>query len=359
MKRAILIATLAAAAIAASATQAAAQSATPRCSPAPADCSGWYARDVTLSWSFQGAPTDARGCELVTFRVDGVFARTCSVSGDGVNFNAFPVTIHVDKTAPSVTGVAPSRGPDTNGWYRAPVEVRFFGDDGLSGVASCSSGTYGGPDAAAAEVLGRCWDRAGNVSAPGTFGLRYDATPPSLAGVKASGRDHKVRLKWSVPDATSVEVSRVGTRRRNLVAGETSGRFVDRRRRNGHRYRYLVTATDAAGNTASRTLTVVPGPRLLGPAAGATVVGPPRLRWTKVRGAEYYNVQLFRGRRKILSAWPEKPRLQLSGKWRYAGHKRRLKPGRRYRWFVWPGEGERSRNQYGPLIGRRSFVVAP
>ena len=36
----------------------------------------------------------------------------------------------------------------------------------------------------------------------------------------------------------------------------------------------------------------------------------------------------------------------------------RLKPGRRYTWLVWPGRGKRSRNDYGPLIGRGTFTVA-
>ena len=144
-----------------------------------------------------------------------------------------------------------------------------------------------------------------------------------------------------------------------LMSGGPSGGVVDRGLRNGHRYEYVVSATDAAGNTAKKTLAVVPGPRLFGPAEGARLDGPPRLRWTSVRGADYYNVQLFRGRRKILSLWPEKPHLQLRSKWRYAGHKRRLKPGKRYRWFVWPGEGRRSSNDYGRLIGARTFVITP
>ena len=172
--------------------------------------------------------------------------------------------------------------------------------------------------------LGRCWDRAGNVSAPGTFDLRYDATAPSLAQVTASGRDHKVRLEWAVHDAADVDVWRGG---RRLLSGGPSGNLVDRRLRNGRRYQYVVSATDAAGNTAKRTLSVVPGPRLLGPVAGKALSHPPLLRWTEIRGADYYNVQLFRGRRKILSAWPTKPRLQLHSKWRYAGHQRRLKAG--------------------------------
>lgn len=355
MKRAILIATLVLAALAASPGAAAAQTASPRCMPAPVDCSGWYAADVRLAWVVNA--TISADCDNDVFEEDGIYPRTCLVRNSTTqSWRSFPVTINVDKTRPIVKGVAPSRGADTNGWYRSPVQVTFFGDDNLSGVASCSSGTYSGPDAAAAQVLGRCWDRAGNVSAPGTFDLRYDAHAPSLDQVAASGRDHKVRLEWNVPDAADVDVVRDG---RRVMSGGPTGSVVDDDLRNGHRYEYVVSATDAAGNTAKRTLAVVPGPRLFGPANGARLDEPPLLRWTSVRGADYYNVQLFRGRRKILSLWPAKPHLQLRSKWRYAGHKRRLKPGKRYRWFVWPGAGPRSRNDYGRLIGARTFVITP
>jgi hypothetical protein len=356
MRRAILIAALALAALAALPGAAAAQKAMPMCSPAPMSCTGWYAVDVTLSWSLPAGTTDSQNCDVKTFRTDGVSGWTCSVSVNGGPLAPSTALIHIDKVAPTIAGVAPSRGADTNGWYRSPVEVRFFGNDVTSGVQGCSSGTYSGPDAAAAHVIGRCWDRAGNVSAPGTFDLRYDATAPSLADVGVSGRDHKARLEWNVPDAADIDVSRDG---RRVMSGDPSGSVVDRGLRNGHRYVYVVRATDAAGNTAKKTLAVVPGPRLFGPAKGARLDGPPRLRWTSVRGADYYNVQLFRGRRKILSLWPEKPHLQLRSKWRYAGHKRRLKPGKRYRWFVWPGEGRRSSSDYGRLIGARTFVITP
>ena len=50
-----------------------------------------------------------------------------------------------DSSPPAVTASA-SRGPDANGWYTSPVSFSFTGDDGASGVASCTSGTYAGPD---------------------------------------------------------------------------------------------------------------------------------------------------------------------------------------------------------------------
>jgi hypothetical protein len=80
------------------------------------------------------------------------------------------------------------------------------------------------------------------------------------------------------------------------------------------------------------------------------------LRWTAVRGASYYNVQLFRGNRKVLSLWPTKSRVKLDRSWSFEGRHERLRAGRKYRWFVWPGHGARARADYGPLVGSRTFT---
>jgi hypothetical protein len=239
------------------------------------------------------------------------------------------------------------------------VQVTFAGTDATSGLLGCSSTTYDGPNAAAVDLLGRCQDVAGNVSPQTAFGLRYDSAPPTVTDVRTFESDGRVRVRWKVPDATGVDIARVGPRghRRHLTSGGPRGSFVDRHVRDGRRYRYDVTATDPAGNVATRSLTAVPGPRLLAPATGARVSAAPLLRWTSVRGADYYNVQLYRGRHKLLSAWPGRPRLQLDRRWRFAGRSHRLEDGERYRWFVWPGRGPRADSAYGRLIGTSTFTL--
>jgi hypothetical protein len=85
---------------------------------------------------------------------------------------------------------------------------------------------------------------------------------------------------------------------------------------------------------------------------------PPLLRWHRADGAEYYNVQLFRGRKKILSAWPARPRFQLQKSWSFRGHRHRLTRGR-YRWYVWPGFGPPAARHYGRLIRVGTFYFKP
>jgi hypothetical protein len=72
--------------------------------------------------------------------------------------------------------------------------------------------------------------------------------------------------------------------------------------------------------------------------------------------ASYYNLQLFRSGRKVLTAWPKRPRYQLHRSWTFAGKRQRLRAGH-YRWIVWPGFGPRSRARYGKAIGRSDFTV--
>jgi hypothetical protein len=185
--------------------------------------------------------------------------------------------------------------------------------------------------------------------------LHYQATPPPLSLGVTPG-DGTVSFHWR--STTSVQIARspgVRGRRASVLYDGASGSFTDTRSRNGVRYTYTLKAKDRAGNVTKRALSITPGPRLLSPAENAAVTAPPLLRWTSVRGAGYYNVQLYRGR-KLLSVWPVHSGLQLSRAWRYAGNEYRLTPGR-YSWYVWPGIGAFGAARYGPLIGHRSFVV--
>ena len=156
---------------------------------------------------------------------------------------------------------------------------------------------------------------------------------------------------------------------RRRTGGAERGRLRRHRRcvhrhrsKNGTRYTYLVQAADLAGNTATGSATVTPTAdastkHLLSPGAGSSLSRPPLLRWRKVARASYYNVQLFRNGRKILSAWPTRPQYQLRSRWRYRGERHRLVHGS-YRWLLWAGYGHRSEHRYGRLLGRRTSSFA-
>ena len=255
---------------------------------------------------------------------------------------------------------------DGGGFYNHPLTATWTGADATSGIASCTSTPYSGPDGTGISLTGTCTDKAGNVSAPVPFVFNYDATPPALTAVTAVPDDAGARLAWQASGAAKVMVMRspAGARaaQSDVVYDGTGDAFTDTGLRNGTRYTYLVQAVDAGRQHGHRLGHASPRPptrrpsTCCRPGAGSSLSRPPLLRWRKVARASYYNVQLFRNGRKILSAWPTKPQYQLRSRWRYRGQRHRLVHGS-YRWLLWAGYGHRSEHRYGRLLGRRTFVV--
>lgn len=123
------------------------------------------------------------------------------------------------------------------------------------------------------------------------------------------------------------------------------------------------SATDRAGNSARGQFTVTVAlvrttrrAALFAPPARAVITGPTTLAWRAVARARFYNVQVYRNGRKILSAWPTRPRFLLRRSWRHEGRTFRLRPGV-YTWLVWPAFGTKAVPGYGRLLGRSSFRV--
>jgi hypothetical protein len=319
-------------------------------------CNRWYtASSVTLDWDFDPPPLTAPSCGAI-FSAEGRFQRSCKVDWPGTSITK-TVWIGIDRTAPQVLGLQPDRPPDYNGWYNHPVGFNFQAADATSGVASCSSTSYGGPDGAGIQIGGSCRDVAGNTGL-GSFPINYDATPPAVPEVTAVPRNRRVILSWPAQPDTLAHVARIDPAgRQALLFYGAGGTFTDRKLRNGRRYRYVVTLIDQAGNQAADRASAVPtGSPLLSPIRGARVSRPPLLVWKPVRRARYYNVQLVRNGRKVLSRWPGVAKLQLRRTWRFAGRDRRLVRGR-YCWRVWPGFGNRLQRRYGKLLGTSCFRV--
>jgi hypothetical protein len=191
-----------------------------------------------------------------------------------------------------------------------------------------------------------------------------DLEPPGdVTAARAVAGDRRVTLTWTNPAATDLAAVEV----RMSVAGRPDDRLVYRGRSqevvvrglvNDVAHRFVLVARDTAGNRSRGVvLLATPQSRLLAtPRPGTRVTRPPLLRWVPVPGASYFNVQLYRGTEKVLSAWPSVARLQLQRTWRYDGKKRALVPGR-YTWYVWPGLGSRAEARYGPLLGKSTFTV--
>jgi hypothetical protein len=339
------------------------------CSPplpaTAASCYAWHTGPVRIAWAWDqlaAEPIPADNCSTQTFSQDTTgLSVSCEVQ-DLINFSTTKLTavIRIDSTPPTVTGIAPARPPDHDGWWNQPVAFTFTGTDATSGIAACDVVPYSGPDGAAAQVAGACLDKAGN-RATRAFAVNYDASPPGLADVAAAPGNRAVRIRWTAsPDSVRTQLMRTpgtGGAASSVLFDGTGSAFKDTAVTNGAAYHYTVSAFDAAGNVASTAVSATPSVAYaLTPARNARLKRPPVLRWPPVARARYYNVQLFRGKHKVLSAWPAGHRLALHRSWSFGGRRFRLEPGR-YRWFVWPGFGARAARHYGPLLAHSSFSM--
>jgi hypothetical protein len=241
-----------------------------------------------------------------------------------------------------------------------------------AGITPCASPTtYSGLGDGAHTFRVEAVDAAGNADAtPATYSWQIagvgpatiDRTPPgNVKRLKRNVGYRSLKLSWSRPsdsDFDHVEVF-VSTSAKSLprtpVYKGKASRYTNRRFRNGLYYRYAVISYDHTGNASRGSAAIVPPSILLrSPGDGGRVRQPPLLVWAGVKRATFYNVQVYYGGRKVLSAWPNSAKLKLSRSWRFEGRRFRLRKGS-YRWYVWPGFGPRSKARYGQLLGQSGF----
>jgi hypothetical protein len=348
----------------------------------PADNKGWWNHPVSIVFTGSDATSGIASCDTIAYSgPDGPAAHVTGTCVNGAGNSASADTqIKYDATPPTVTSVTPERPPDHDGWWNHPVKVAFAGSDATSGLDFCDTIVYSGAAEPSADVTGNCQDSAGNI-ATGRLGMKYDGDPPALSALPPEVGSNEVVLHWTTsPDTVLTEVTRspgIGGAPASTVYSGNGETFSDPGVKNGVTYTYSIRASDAAANLASTTVTVtpradpVPQPDAArnptpdtapAPTAAPTRTAgtkrpeqPPRLKWRRVKGASYYNVQLYRGTKKILSLWPTSTQVQLGLRWRFQGQLMRLTPAR-YDWYVWPGFGKRARHRYGRLIAHRHFT---
>lgn len=322
----------------------------------------------------------------------GATTVTCSVTNSyGVSASgSFTVTV-VDTTAPRLTVPSPTSlvaagpVPRTNASISAFLGAARAADlvDPNPTIATDAPSTF---PLGTTTVTFTARDTTGNtVSASSTITITPpspssgqppsagspptssapDRTPPrDVRSLGATAGDRSVTLTWNDPPDTDfdhVDVFRStvgpGSVEARIYTGGTK-KLIDRGLTNDTTYQYVVVAIDKTGNRAGGAIvTAIPKALLLlTPKNGAKLSRPPVLVWATLPDASYYNVQLWRNGAKIFSAWPVNARLALRRQWRYDGRRRSLSPGT-YRWYVWPGHGERADEDYGPVLGMQTFTI--
>lgn len=326
---------------------------------------GWYrgstnGDNVIVHWSVSLDATSTNCLAAIT--VPGPTAgstQTCwAQNADGLT-TAVTRPIKIDATPPTGLRARFSRRPDYHGWYNHPVTIRWSGTDAMSKIAGCSSVTYRGPDSGTATASGGCTDKAGN-SAVAPVQLAYDSTPPVVTNVteRSSAADNALAWASTSPSDRIIVRRRIrGRKARKMVFRGVGTTFDDKRIKAGYEYLYSVRSVDEAGNV-SKAASVAAFPKILTLRKTPYVVHAaptPILRWGRVRGAGYYNLQVFRGSKRIYSAWPTGHQVGLTAAWRWSGRRRFLIPGQ-YRWYVWAGFGARKLARYR-FVGSERFVL--
>jgi len=189
---------------------------------------------------------------LVSFTSQGIY----SISYHAVDIagnveTAHTLIVRIDLTSPTITS---SQAPPANaaGWNNSNVTVSFSCADDFSGVASCTSAVVVSTEGANQTETGTVTDLAGN-SATTTRLINLDKTPPSLTMPSLASSyllNATFTFTFGASDSLSGLASMQGTLNGSPV---TSGSTLTLTHLGTNTF--TLTATDVAGNTATRSST--------------------------------------------------------------------------------------------------------
>jgi hypothetical protein len=224
---------------------------------------GWYKSDVQITLSSTDSCT---GVKEVHYSISGTETvvpgspASVNIAAEGTSSLSYfaqdnagntetagaPVVIKIDKTDPTITASA-APAADENGWNKTDVTVTFTCGDAVSGVASCTEPVAVSTEGTGQTISGTAIDNAGR-SANASLTLNIDKTAPAITilGI-TDGASYPLcsppTPSYTVTDNLSGIVAENGVL---TPSGNANGAGL---------YTYTVTATDAAGNTATQSAT--------------------------------------------------------------------------------------------------------
>jgi hypothetical protein len=212
---------------------------------------GWYRGAVSVSWSVSdpgSGITSQTGCGASTITAEGqTTVGPCSaVNGKGLSASN-SVTIRIDWTPPSINS-SRTPAPNAAGWNNTDVTVTFACSDALSGVAVPPLT----PQVVSTEGVGQartgtCSDAAGNSNSATVSPINIDKTKPIVKSITVPAEGKSYLLNANVASSFACEDTLSG------MASCTGPALVPTRTLGENTF--TVTATDKAGNTATRMVT--------------------------------------------------------------------------------------------------------
>jgi hypothetical protein len=213
---------------------------------------GWYTGDVDVTWDVSDATSSVAsriGCDKVTLDHDSAgTSYTCTAKDDAGNETSRSVSVKRDATAPSATFTLDGTQGDA-AWFRGPVTLDWTVSDSLSGlgaVVGCVDQGVSGDgrhqlDCAVTDGAGNATHATALVDIDGTAPV----ITPEVSGPR-KGTDWftgDASVTWTVTDPAS-GLARATSCDRATVTEDTDGTT------------FTCSATDVAGNTDSRSVTV-------------------------------------------------------------------------------------------------------
>lgn len=248
-------------------------------SPQP-NAAGWNNTPVTVTFTCTDTYVDVTCPAPETVSTQGANQVVSGTATDTLGLTATTsVTLNID-LAPPVVSASLTPAPNSAGWNNSNVTVNFSCGDSLSGVAVCPA-----PVTVSAEgvnqVSGTAIDKAGNSSQTAAF-VSIDTTPPALSISSPANGSSVSSSPLTVSGSVSDAVSGVATVTCDGAPGTFSGgQFSCSVTLGSNSNTVQVTAADAAGNSASASVSVnysdpstTPPPPTLNPPPTAIQITP-------------------------------------------------------------------------------------
>lgn len=217
--------------------------------PAP-NANGWNKTDVIVSFSGDDELSGIDFCSddvVVSSEAAGQSASgTCTDKAGNVSDSAIASGISIDKTAPTISGVA-SPAANSHGWNNTDVNVSFTCGDNLSGVVSCGPDQTLSSEGAGQSITGSTLDQADNSASTTVSGINIDKTAPSVALVGGPANSGSYYF-GSVPAAPTCSAS-------DALSGLDGACSVSGYGTTVGTHIVTASATDKAGNAASVSAT--------------------------------------------------------------------------------------------------------
>ena len=215
-----------------------------------ANAADWNNSNVTVHFNAQDTDPGS-GVVASSVTPDVTISAETSSSGTVVNGSATdtagnvgtdPVTIKLDKTAPTVTGAIVPGTTMVNGWYTGSVKIHFTCSDALSGVGVCPDDVTMTSNGANQSVTRSATDLAGNAASATVSGITIDNENPTVTSINVANGSYTVGAVPAATCAATDSFSGVATCKVTVTGGSANGVGT---------FTYTATATDRAGNTSA------------------------------------------------------------------------------------------------------------